>query len=329
MKKNKKLKFIIAGMSTALAVFVSTSFANIIPSNAGFDDGTLNGWSAVGTASSIEASAEESRNGSYSCQFENPSSAFTGRGIESASLLNLVAATGDSNPSDNKAFSLSAWFFVAEEAGEIEDTEIQLYVKWYDSSGSELSGKETGYVSGVELDYFAGWQEVAVTLMAAPAGAFYARVCIAANESVNNDNDVYVDHVQFTYTDMPAYLKTIGLKTFNTVVGQEDEELKVFFPYSTPAGKSSSCRIVFNLPDTPITEQRVNVLVYDVKGRLVRSIVKGEEFLAKHYDYTWDGRDVNMQFLPCGMYIISVELADQDTGGVIKEQTVVAIGRKL
>jgi len=81
---NKKLKFVAAGMSAGLAVFVSSAFANIIPSNAGFDDGSLNGWTAVGTASSIEASSEESRHGSYSCKFSNPTATFDGRGIQSA-----------------------------------------------------------------------------------------------------------------------------------------------------------------------------------------------------------------------------------------------------
>ncbi|MBA3052974.1 MAG: hypothetical protein ABII20_00450 [Candidatus Omnitrophota bacterium] len=320
---NKKLKFVVAG--AAFALFVSLAWAlSISLTNQNFNNGTLTGWSANST--SITASSDYSNDGGYSCKFKDPTTAFSGRTLNS-DTINLVTATGSLSPSDDYAFSLSAHFYVASEAaaGEIEHTDIQLYVKWYDASGNDL-GKDTGLISGTNLSTFDGWHSVSSPGMAAPANAVRAKVYIAVKETVNNNNDVYVDTVRFSYDPLPAYLKTIGLKTFNPDSG---DVLKVFFPYSTPAGKPSSCRIVFNLPSAPVTEQRVNVLVYDAKGRLVRAIVKGEEFLAQHYDYIWDGRDVNQQFLPCGMYIISVEVADQDTGGVVKEQTVVAIGRKL
>ena len=314
---------------TAFAMFVSAAYAaDIYLTNSSFEDGTLSGWAmAEKTTTGVKASSDQSRDGSYSCKFENPTSAFSGRTIKSSSLINLVTATSSSAPADNFAFTLSAYFYVANEAaaGEIEHTNIQFYVKWYNSSLVDL-GKDTGLLSGEKLSSFDWWYKVDVENMAAPAGAVYAAVYIAVKESVNNNNDVYVDAVKFSYDTLPPYLKTIGLKTFNP---DTDAPLKVFFPYSTPAGKPSACRIVFNLPATPVTEQRVNILIFDVKGRLVRTIVRGELFSSQRYDYPWDGRDVNQQFLPCGMYIISVEVADQDTGGVVKEQTVVAIGRKL
>lgn len=318
---NKKIKFV--AVPVAMAVLVTSAYAVYIAlTNQNFNDGTLNGWSANST--SISASSDRSNDGAFSCKFKDPTSAFSGR-ILTGDLINLVTATGSASPSDDYAFTLSAWFYVSEEAGDIDDTDMQLYVKWFDSGGNDL-GKDTGLIAGETLSSFDSWQQITSDSMAAPANAVSAVIYLTVKESVNNNNDVYVDTVRFSYDPLPTYLKAIGLKTFGP---SSDVPLKVFFPYSTPAGKPSSCRIVFNLPATPVTEQRVNVLVYDVKGRLVRAIVKGEEFQSQHYDYIWDGRDVNQQFLPCGMYIISVELADQDTGGVVKEQTVVAIGRKL
>ncbi|PIU17985.1 MAG: hypothetical protein COT16_03615, partial [Elusimicrobia bacterium CG08_land_8_20_14_0_20_44_26] len=121
-------------------------------------------------------------------------------------------------------------------------------------------------------------------------------------------------------------LKRMDLSVFDP---DSDKEINVFFPLSAPAGKPTKCRIVFNAPTTFATDVRCNILIYDIKGRLVRTIVRGEKFQASHYDYDWDGKDVNQQYLPCGIYIISVELADQDTGNIIKSQAVVAIGRKL
>ena len=322
---NKKLKFVVAG---AAALLVTLAWAEpILLTNQGFDEGTLRGWSmADKTTTGISASNDYSKEGGYSCKFKDPTTAFSGRTLKSDSV-DLVKATGSSSPADDWAFSISAYFRVANEAaaGEIEHTDIQFYVKWYDSSGNDM-GKDTGLISGTNLRAFDDWYKVSSLEMAAPANAASASIFIAVKETVNNNNDVYVDTVRFTYEPLRPYLKMLGLKTFDP---DSDAVLKVFFPYSTPARKPSACRIVFNLPSTPVTSQRVNVLVYDIKGRLVRAIVKGQEFLAQHYDYIWDGRDVNQEFLPCGMYIISVEVADQDTGGVIKEQTVVAIGRKL
>ncbi len=328
-KKDKKIKFIAAGVIASFALFVSSaSAANLITINQGFDDGALIGWSANST--SISASSEKSYSLSYSCKFKDPTSAFPGRELESNQ--GSISSDGKyyikiSSP-DANAFTLSAWFHVVNEGkGVITDSYLRIYVKWYDAAYNKLD-EESGYTTGEHIANFDSWYQIETPLIDAPANAVYAKVAIDCKETPNNNNDIYVDDVKFVSSPMPEYLKRIGLKIFG-VEHETDKEIRVFFPLSTPANKPKKCKIVFNMTSAPVTEVRVNLLVYDIKGRLVDTIVRGEEFTSRHYAYVWDGRDVNQQYLPCGMYIVSLEAADQETGNVIREQKVVAIGRKL
>ncbi len=313
--KSKKLFFVVIALLIVVAFPVFTDALT----NGGFENGDFTGWSEVGTTSSIEVTTEKSNTGSYSAHFKDPTSAFSGRGIESDYV---------SIPSpDNYCFTISAYFYVANEgAGEITDTDLRIYIKWYDSNQTELTGDESGYLAGEHLSAFDSWEKIEMSLIAAPANAAYAKVVIDCEETTNNNNDVYVDDVVFESSVMPTYLKEIGLNVFNP---DTDSELNVFFPFSTPAGKPSTARIVFNMAAPPATTLKVNILIYDVMGRLVRTIVRDEQFQSTHYDYIWDGKDANQHYLPCGMYIISLEAADQDTGDVTRKQKVVAIGKKL
>ncbi|MCD6413932.1 MAG: hypothetical protein J7L54_07290 [Elusimicrobia bacterium] len=319
--RSKSKKFVFVVLLAFLVIATSSGFGAVLIKD-GFETGDFTGWSEVGTASSIDVTAEKSYTGSYSAYFKDPTSAFSGRGIES-DYVSILSP-------DNYCFTLSAYFYVVNEgAGEITDTDLRVYVKWYDSGYTEIAGSESGYLSGEHLSAFDSWEKIGkigMTLIAAPANASYARVAIDCKETVNNNNDVYVDDVVFESAVMPVYLKKVGLNVFDP---SSDSELKVFFPFSTPAGKPSLARIVFNMENTPTTEVKANILIYDVMGRLVKTIVRDEQFQSTHYDYIWDGKDADQHYLPCGMYIISLEVADQDTGDVIRKQKVVAIGRKL
>jgi len=292
-----------------------------LQTNSGFEAGDLTGWTAIGTESSILVSNDQSYAGAYSLRFKDPTSAFSGRGVESSDYIAIPSP-------DDYAFSINAWFYLSDDAGGSPlDSEVRIYVKWFDSSERELG--ETGYVEGHKLSSFDTWQELSVSSISAPAGSSYAKVVVDVKESVNNNNDIYVDEVTFDYFPMPAFLKTTGLKTFSTLQGHENEQIKVFFPRSTPDGCSKEARIVFNLEKAPTTEARIKLEIYDSMGRLVRTIVRGSLLSSQHYDYIWDGRDNEQRFLPMGAYIIFLEIADQDTGSVIREQKSIAIGKKL
>ena len=74
--KDKKINLTGLKVVAAFVILVSSAQANML-TNSGFDDGTLNGWTVNST--SIDESTEHRYNGSYSCKFANPTSAFSGR----------------------------------------------------------------------------------------------------------------------------------------------------------------------------------------------------------------------------------------------------------
>ncbi|MFH1957047.1 MAG: hypothetical protein ABIJ15_01045 [bacterium] len=317
--KNKKLRAICFLFTVFCLLPPEASAANLL-TDGGFESyggATYDVWTELGTASSVNLEKTIVRTGGKSCCFKNPTTSYDGRGIESS--LRPVSSYVNEN-----CFSISAYFYVANEAGAACDTDLLLKVKWYDIYqafiGDELLEEHPSS--------FGSWQKLESSLLIAPPNAYYGRVVISVKETTNNDNDVYVDDVEFSYFEKPSWLKgKIGLNIIHPDTG---DNLHVFFPFGGPAGKPAACRILYDVTDDIKTtiDLRVNMYVYDVMGRLV-SIIEKEGTFAKNFYYTWDGKDVNQQFLPCGMYIIVLEVADQKTGDIVKKQRVVAIGKKL
>jgi len=299
---------------------VPTARAANLLTDGGFESyggATYSGWTELGTVGSVNLETSIVHSGGKSCCFKDPTSSYDGRGIES-SLMPVSSYVNEN------CFAISAYFYVANEGGVIGDTDLLLKVKWYGYYGSYIDDE----LIEESLSSFGSWQKLESSLLIAPPNACYGKVVISVKETTNNNNDIYVDDVVFGYSEKPAWLKgKIGLNIIDPDTG---DDLHVFFPFAGPAGKPTSCRIIYDVTDEIKTtiDLRVNMYVYDVMGRLV-SIIEKEGTFAKNFYYTWDGKDVNQQFLPCGMYIIVLEVADQKTGDIIKKQKVVAIGRKL
>lgn len=320
--KNKKVKVIslLFALCSLLFAFSPEAVAANLLMDGGFESyggATYNGWTELGTIGSVDLETTIVYEGGKSCLFENPTTSYDGRGIES-SLMSVDSYVNE------YSFTISAYFYVANEGGEASNTDLLLKVKWYDQYGSYIDDE----LLEESPSSFGSWQELKSSLLIAPPNAYYARVVINVKETTNNNNDVYVDAVEFSYFEKPAWLKgKIGLDIIHPETG---EDLRVFFPFGGPAGKPSTCRIIYDVTNEIKTtiDLSVNLFVYDVMGRLVSIIEKGGTF-AKNFYYTWNGKDVNQQFLPCGMYIIVLEVADRKTGDIVKKQRVVAIGRKL
>ena len=77
----------------------------------------------------------------------------------------------------------------------------------------------------------------------------------------------------------------------------------------------------------PFPVARVNLYVYDRRGRLIVKLRDGEESGA---DWTveWDGR-ANGESLPAGPYILTLEALDKRTGNVAAERMTIVLGRNL
>ena len=56
--------------------------------------------------------------------------------------------------------------------------------------------------------------------------------------------------------------------------------------------------INFDLPE----ETSVELLIYDVMGRLVKTLISEKEMDAGYHSIVWDGEDDNGEIVPAGMY---------------------------
>lgn len=89
---------------------------------------------------------------------------------------------------------------------------------------------------------------------------------------------------------------------------------RLFPPYPQPA--SGDVNIRFAMPAFSPLE----VSVYDIRGRLVRGLVREPEFAAGQHVITWDGRDDDGRRAPSGVYMVRVTHA----GGVASQRVVLA-----
>ncbi|MBN2378176.1 hypothetical protein JXM67_00015 [candidate division WOR-3 bacterium] len=84
-----------------------------------------------------------------------------------------------------------------------------------------------------------------------------------------------------------------------------EEKTKMLLTFSLQAPrvlKSSECQMSFSLPHISYVE----IAVFDVNGRLVKSIVD-DEFQPGRYERTWDGLDMNSRKVAAGIYLVRME----------------------
>ena len=74
--------------------------------------------------------------------------------------------------------------------------------------------------------------------------------------------------------------------------------------YAFPNPFNPLTRIVYSLT----ADERVNLRIYDVSGRLVRALLEGSHTAAGSHVATWDGRDDRGRSLPSGTYMYRLEV---------------------
>jgi hypothetical protein len=90
-------------------------------------------------------------------------------------------------------------------------------------------------------------------------------------------------------------------------------------------GFEDFCVIRYNLP---MMTSIVNLRIYDIKGRLVRTLANGE-LIGRQGELVWNGFDDNKQRVRIGVYVIFLEATDQSTNSVIAGKGVVVVAAKL
>ncbi len=92
-------------------------------------------------------------------------------------------------------------------------------------------------------------------------------------------------------------------------------------PFSPYRGERTI--ISFELPERL---NRVNCRIFDLKGRLVNTIINQEIYAARG-NMIWDGRREDGMNLPVGVYIILLEATGSDSEKIYREKSTVVIGR--
>ncbi|MDI6756957.1 MAG: gliding motility-associated C-terminal domain-containing protein, partial [Endomicrobiia bacterium] len=164
---------------------VATQYLKV--ANQGFElTPNLSGWSKEGVTPSstlIDRSVTQKRSGSYSCKMDNPTADYNARRILSSSST-IVAGNN---------YSVGAWFYINLTAGAIGDTQIRIGMRWIDNTNTVIY---TSTSADLNLSAFGGWEKLSYSDVA-PANAVAAVMSIAVKETIGNDNDVYIDDVDY------------------------------------------------------------------------------------------------------------------------------------
>jgi len=168
-------------------------YANLLPDapdtqwDRGFETSALTTddpcWEELGTASSIDGFEATYHSGSRACKFDNPTTAYSGRQILSATCTVTAGQT----------YQVGIWVYVEQTAGSITDTQVQLGIRWYDNSGTQI-GEDLS--TDLTLSAFTTWEKLTFSATA-PSGATGGRFLVGAKETTDNGNDVIVDDGEF------------------------------------------------------------------------------------------------------------------------------------
>jgi hypothetical protein len=90
-------------------------------------------------------------------------------------------------------------------------------------------------------------------------------------------------------------------------------------------GFEDYCIIHYNLPMPAST---LNVKIYDIKGRCIRTLANCE-FIGAKGEIIWDGFDESRQRARIGVYVVYLEATDRSSGRVERAKAVAVVAAKL
>jgi hypothetical protein len=123
-------------------------------------------------------------------------------------------------------------------------------------------------------------------------------------------------------------LKDIQNSPKVTVEGLKEAVLSVepcvFVPNRYAFSEDDGFLIEFNVP----TNSRVVMRLFDIEGRLVRTLIDEEQY-AGPGQVMWNGRDELREVVPVGVYICHLEATDRDQGETTTDQVPIVVGMPL
>jgi hypothetical protein len=90
-------------------------------------------------------------------------------------------------------------------------------------------------------------------------------------------------------------------------------------------GFEDFCLVHYNLPMMTST---LNVKIYDIKGRLIRTLANSE-LAGQQGEMIWDGLSDDKQRARIGVYIIFLEASDRSSGKVVNAKAVAVVATRL
>jgi hypothetical protein len=90
-------------------------------------------------------------------------------------------------------------------------------------------------------------------------------------------------------------------------------EVELYRPYPNPSNLMQTVRMAYSIS---VDQAEVNVGVYDIAGRFVKSLVRGS-FGAGRYEMSWDGTDSMGNRAKSGVYFVRGSIAGQPFGSRI------------
>ncbi|NND72247.1 MAG: T9SS type A sorting domain-containing protein [Rhodothermales bacterium] len=174
-----------------------------------------------------------------------------------------------------------------------------------DSAGTMTTYSETAlgkfttklaYLGDADMD---GWVEVAMAFQSVPDSIS------TIDEVWNADSLRYDRTVASTVAAQREFMRIVSTNGFNTAV--EDtrivlpQDYKLFDNYPNPFNPTTT--IGFDLP----LDKQISVSVYDISGRLVKTLVNNELFPKGVHEVTWDGRSASGASVASGTYLYTLE----------------------
>ncbi|MBC8400694.1 MAG: T9SS type A sorting domain-containing protein, partial [Candidatus Marinimicrobia bacterium] len=103
-----------------------------------------------------------------------------------------------------------------------------------------------------------------------------------------------------TYKLAPLYVNDIAMPIVGVADNQQPESYALYHNYPNPFNPET--QIQFRLA----AGEQVKLVIYDIKGRQVRTLVNGE-YNAGHHTVTWDGKNNKGLEVASGMYIYRIK----------------------
>lgn len=216
-------------------------------------DSNASNWTEVGTAGSIDRYTGDVRSGSVSVRLKDPTASYAGRGVRSDAVSVTPGTTYD----------VGVYGYLRNEGGAAENSQLWVSVEWYDGTMTLLS-ENPG--SGTSFSAFSTWELFSTNSIIAPATAAFAQVYIRALETINSNNDIYIDDaflsehetlitasfsnmpeatlltgtnetpvLAFTYNEILQGLSLTGIsiKNSGTITAADMDQLKIYIDLGT------------------------------------------------------------------------------------------------